>query len=260
MACPNGCGHLIIADQLPQHRGTCCLEMVDCPWKDVTGCEYHCVRSNMTEHSDDTLNHFTGNIAIKLLARVTALEVEVETLKYDKDRINKESIKLRKELNVLKAECSQVTFAWHIANYDLELAPYDSPDFQAFGHTLKLQFNRCGDGSSALSLFMRSQVPCKLGCVLTIGRYDEFVGSVHVQKLMISPTTEFPLNGDWDTGNGIEVLNSELIPTKLLTLDGTLQMKVVLYKSTPNENNEEDEGNGSSNEGNGSSNDSDDDI
>jgi hypothetical protein len=160
--------------------------------------------------------------------KVVSLEVEGKILETKVE-------KLEKENSLLRAECNQVMFAWEIQNFDSTKAFYISSEFQAFGHTLYLQFKKYNDDDYyGLYLGMRTRVHSQLGFKFIVGRYDADQNSEYVKTYASRVLSDYSSNSYWSWGSGKIASVSELITQKLLTSEGALQIKAVVYKAIHN--------------------------
>jgi hypothetical protein len=108
-------------------------------------------------------------------------------------------------------------------------------NFYAFGHTLYIQLAKKHNGFCGLFLCMRSKVPSQIGFKFTVGRYNAEEGSEHVKTHDPRVLSDYPsCNGNWNSGVLKAVPVTDLNTDKLLTPEGTLQIKAVVYKTRQN--------------------------
>jgi hypothetical protein len=262
VSCPNGCKATMTFDAVAAHKAICILELVGCPWKDLNACAHRCAREDMTTHTQDVAAHMLGfahalreiktdnrelkTSITKLETHNRKLDVALTALKTDNRKLDVEltalktdNRKLDVELTALKTELrkgeKEVEFAWGIPNFDVAKAQYTSSEFEAFfGHSFFLKFWPCKDGYHGVYLNMKSRLPGRIGFKFTVGRHNAMGDARHV-VITSSPTlNDYPSSdGIWAWGYAKMVQSSNLTVDKLLTPEGTLHIKVVVFKKIP---------------------------
>jgi hypothetical protein len=150
--CPNGCADAAITfEGIASHRRACNLEHLSCLWKDLVGCGHQCTREAMVAHSQDFAIHVQGLVqTVKDLKRRTEnLETELNNVRYN------------------------IEFMWEIPKFTIAKARYNSSEFQAFGHTVRLCIEKTDDYHHGVYLEMISRCPAKLGYKFTIAIFDK---------------------------------------------------------------------------------------
>jgi hypothetical protein len=152
-------------------------------------------------------------------------------------KLKSENYRLCEQMQKLNYESSRVEFAWEIPDFDDEIEEeirFDSPDFIAFGHIFYLVLKEEEDDYYALYLQMRSTGPDKLGFKFSLGRYEATEGSHHIKSHDSQTLFDYsPLEnkGGWGKGKFAHV--NDFTTEKLLTPEGDLQIKVVVYNTMP---------------------------
>ena len=118
-----------------------------------------------------------------------------------------------------------VEFHWEIHKFDIRKYYYESPAFQAFGHTLCLLFNKAErSGNYEIFLQMKSRYPDRLGSKFFIGN------SEHNKEWSSGGMDTYPApDGGWGWGSSQIVTKADLTNTRFLTENGTLQIKAIVY-------------------------------
>jgi hypothetical protein len=224
--CPNYCGERMEAQFLSAHRDLCLLEPVDCPWKDLAGCDYRSTRAHIAAHASDSASHFTC-----VMTKLASLSEQVQAL-----TIENSSLKLQVQ------QCAnEVSFAWEIPNFDTE-REYQSPYFQAFGHSLLLTFGSAHGRADYHGLFlkMKSRVPAKLGFVFTVGRYVRHCNPQCTVRHSVTKSShgllDFPyaeghscgVHGQWIRGKSGMTRTDTLNRGELINPNGALQIHVTV--------------------------------
>ena len=237
MLCPNGCEERIKFDLVEAHGIVCSSKFVDCPWKDVIGCGHRCGRSEMGAHSVDGSVHFMGMTKkiSELTRKIKALETMTASLEEKSGTLEIENRQLIEHVSALQEEVGR-RYTWNFPNFDINCPMQESPDFQAFGNIFYLSVLKKNDGiHHGLYLAMRSRVPDRIGFKLSIGQYDSDDSLFYAMTYVSDGLKDFcdSPHGFWAWGYGI-IKTSDLENDKLLTPDGTLRVKVIVYKSMPN--------------------------
>jgi hypothetical protein len=180
------------------------------------------MRRDMAAHTSDASIHFTG-MATKLLQ----MSEKVNKLEAENDELTAKVKVLEKDV--------RVTFLWEIPKFDTTKVSYVSPDFQAFGHTLILRLVNNNIDFYKLALNMKSRMPDKLGYEFIVGRYNAAEASEHVKSqnsLRLLDFSAEATNGTWGWGYDkfAALALTEFTREKLLTPEGALQIKAVIYK------------------------------
>jgi hypothetical protein len=244
VSCPNGCKATMAFDAVAAHKAICILELVDCPWKDLNACVHRCAREDMITHTQDVAAHMPGfaqalrelktdnrelkTAITKLETHNRKLDVALTALKTDNRKLDVELTALNTQLKEVQ---NKVEFAWGIPNFDVAKAQYTSSEFQAFGHTLVLFFQKQeNDHLFVVGLRMKTRVPGWLGSIFTVGRHNAAGDARHVGRHNAAGDARHVV---WTWACKKMVQSANLTADKLLTPKGTLQIKAVVYKEIP---------------------------
>lgn len=131
--------------------------------------------------------------------------------------------RVQSEVAVLKTSANEVTYKWALEMFAFNVAFYESPTFQAFGHTFHLSFAKQMQGSQygyyGVYLIMNSRVPDTAGCRFKLGRLNT-LDRIHCHRDTI-PFMKYGVTGtNWSWGIPTTVHPSLLTSNALLTAMG----------------------------------------
>lgn len=236
------CSAIVPFTALLQHMQECPFGLTSCPLQDLIGCSHICLRCDMEAHVADASVHFRA-VAEKLLHATSTVSRLQESIVDMQVTLSTQRLALeanQETLRLLEKRLNEVSFKWGIEGLNPYLPlVYSSPPFHAFGHSFGLSldaeyvYGPTGQGlvvSFGLSLHMLSRVPDYIGYRLRVGRSLAADDSLHC----VSYSSETPQLFDgvilWSRNCRQLVRIADLVPEKLLTLDGALHVEVILWR------------------------------
>jgi hypothetical protein len=199
----------------------------------------------MIAHTKDASVHFTG-----MITKLAELSDEIKNLKNDdirslwlstdvdtlKDEIVSMKTNMTLENDKLKRESSDgIVLLWTILNFHTARNVFISSDSNVFGHVTCLRLQRTNECSHyGLYLGIRSRKPCRFGCKFTIGRCNGGENSQHAISWSSPGLIDYPsVDGHWGQGCVTLAAVADLTREKLLTTEGSLQIKAIIYRVMP---------------------------
>jgi hypothetical protein len=190
--CPNAeCGALFSNKQLLlDHRESCEMETIDCPYHESIGCNYKNLRKDMSAHTSDPTEH---------------LVFIVDTLSQHRDRLQEENSALKLAL-AKPNRWTRGTYVWTIT-YNASTTSYVTPVFDIAGFKFRLVHNTrqsSAESKNWASLFLYLEE----GWSTRIGADFQIINSnntaIQTKRVMTAQLYGDPTHGKpaWNFGDG----------------------------------------------------------
>jgi hypothetical protein len=176
----------------------------------------------MDSHANDMPFHF-----VSMMTAFNHLTQEVHELQKENAELKVVISTDKASIEKLRLKSCRTSFFWQVPCFSVRKDDYRSPLFVAFGHTFFMTIKK-KQSRHEIFLEMLSKKDDEIGYKLFVGRYGQLM---HYMTSYSGELVPYPTEDGLWVRSCCDIPTDDINRQNILTADGTLQFKILLYKN-----------------------------